>query len=111
MPMLSLRCSKEIPEALLQELSAAVAEAIGKPEKYVMVVAERADITLSATTADAAYGEVRSIGGLDRAVNRRLTGSICRLLSERLGIPAERIYITFQSLPADHWGWDSSTFG
>jgi len=111
MPMLSLKCTKTIPEALRKELSAAVAEGIGKPEQYVMVVAEEAGMTMSGEPGDAAYGEVRSIGGLERTVNRELTKRICSLLSDRLGIPSDRIYITFTSFPADHWGWNKSTFG
>lgn len=111
MPMLSLKCSREVPEELLKELSSAVADGIGKPEKYVMVVAEKVDLAMSGMPGDAACGEVRSIGGLNQAVNRKLTMNICTLLSDRLGIPADRIYITFQSVPADHWGWNGSTFG
>ena len=111
MPMLNLKCSKPIPDELLGELSSAIAETIGKPEKYVMVVSGSADLLMSGEKGDAAYAEVKSIGGLDRVVNHELTIKICVLLNDHLGIPSDRIYVTFQTVAADHWGWNQSTFG
>jgi phenylpyruvate tautomerase PptA (4-oxalocrotonate tautomerase family) len=109
--MLNLKCSKRVPDELLAELSAAVAETIGKPEKYVMVAAESAEFLMSGEKGDAAYAEIKSIGGLDRVVNHELTIKICVLLNDHLGIASDRIYITCQSVAADHWGWNQSIFG
>lgn len=111
MPMLNVKCSKPLPAELLAELSSAVAETIGKPEKYVMVVAENADLLMSGDQRDAAYAEVKSIGGLDRVVNHELTIKICVLFNDHLGIASDRVYVTFQSMAADHWGWNQSIFG
>lgn len=111
MPMLSLKCTQEIPRELLGELSNIVAETIGKPEKYVMVSAEKTDMLMSGTTDDAAFAEVKSIGGLDRIVNHELTMKLCVLLNDHLGISSDRVYVVFQSIPADHWGWNGKTFG
>ena len=111
MPMLNLKCSKPVPHELLEELSSAVADTIGKPEKYVMVVAGNADLLMSGAKGDAAYAEVKSIGGLDRSVNHELTMKICALLDDHLGIAPDRVYVTFQSVAADHWGWNKATFG
>jgi phenylpyruvate tautomerase len=111
MPMLNLKCSRPVPDELLKELSSAIAETIGKPEKYVMVVVDSADILMSAEKGDAAYAEVKSIGGLDRVVNHELTMKLCVLLNDHLGIAPDRIYVTFESVAADHWGWNQSTFG
>jgi phenylpyruvate tautomerase len=111
MPMLNLKCTKDIPQELLGELSSAVAETIGKPEQYVMVVAEKTDLMMSGSVGDAACAEVKSIGGLNSSVNRELTAKLCKLLNSRLGIPANRTYVTFESLTADCWGWNNSTFG
>ena len=94
MPMLNLKCSKPVPGELLKELSSAVAETTGKPETYVMVVAESADLLMSGEQGDAAYAEVKSIGGLDRVVNHELTIKLCVLLNDHLGIASDRIYVT-----------------
>lgn len=111
MPMLNIQCSKEIPPELLKECSSVVATVIGKPEKHVMVVASQAGLLMSGTEGNAAYAEVKSIGGLDRIVNHEITLKLGILLNDHLGIPQDRIYITFQSIAADHWGWNGSTFG
>ena len=66
MPVLTLKCSQEVSADLLRELSAAVAETIGKPEAYVMVSAARADLLMSGEEGLAAYAEIKSIGGLNR---------------------------------------------
>jgi len=111
MPMMNLKCTKDIPQELLNKLSHAVAEAIGKPEKYVMIVAEKTDVIMSGSEGDAACAEIKSIGGLNGGVNQQLTAKICSLLKDQLGIPADRTYVIFQPLTADHWGWNGSTFG
>ena len=59
----------------------------------------------------AAYIEVKSIGGLNRDVNNALSARIMDVLSDRLGILGERVYITFQSIERDHWSWNGATFG
>lgn len=111
MPMLNLKCTRPVPDDLLKELSSAVAETIGKPEKYVMVAVAQDIIMMSGGKGDAAYAELKSIGGLHREVNHELTMKICILLNDHLGIPPDRVYVTFQSVAADHWGWNSAIFG
>ena len=111
MPMINLKCSCAIPQGLLKELSSTVAEAVGKPEQYVMAVGSHADVMMSGTTEPAAFVDVRSIGGLSPDVNRNLSRKICSLLTKELRIPSDRIYITFVSFSADAWGWNGSTFG
>jgi len=111
MPMIKLHASKEISGALLAELSREVAEATGKPVRYVMAVAERAETAMGGEAGEAVYAEVKGIGGFDGATNRDLTARICTLLEARIGIPADRIYVVFESVPADRWGWNGSTFG
>lgn len=111
MPMLDLKCTEEIPADLLKALSTAVAETIGKPEKYVMVAATKADLLMSGESTAAAVVEIKSLGGLSRVVNHELTMKICVLLSDHLGIPGDCVYVTFQSLERDHWGWNGALFG
>ncbi len=111
MPLLNLKCTRMIPDDLIARLSTAVSVTIGKPEQYVMVVAEPVVVLMAGEKGDAAYVEVKSIGGLTREVNHELTIKICVLLNDHLGIPCERVYVTFQSVEADHWGWKQDLFG
>ena len=115
MPLLKLETTAVIADdqhaTLLASLSKLVAETIGKPETYVMVTINPAAIQMSGAPGDAAFVDVRSIGGLNRDVNRKLSEGTCALLRETLGIPPERIYLNFTDVPAGNWGWKGGTFG
>ena len=66
---------------------------------------------MSANSGDAAFVDIRSIGGLTDDVNRRLSQNVCKLLNDALGVPPNRIYLNFTDVQASHWGWNGSTFG
>src|SRR5271157_1516202 len=115
MPLLKLETTVALTEdkrqALLASLSKIVAETIGKPQQYVMVSASQAAMQMSGTPGDAAFVDVRSIGGLTGDVNRKLSQKVCKLLSDSLGVAPNRIYLNFTEVEASHWGWNGSTFG
>ncbi len=108
MPLLKLTCTREVPEELMKRLASAVALALEAPEDQVMVAFDQKKILMAGDSKDAAYAEVKNVGELDRVVNHELTMKICILLNDHLGIPCERIYVTFQSFDTDHWGWKQS---
>jgi len=114
MPLLKLETTvsltDEIRATLLPALSRIVAETIGKPEEYVMVTANQVYILMSGKPGDAAFVEVRSIGGLDGTVNRQLSQNICHLLNQSLGVPAKRVYLNFTDVQGENWGWNGNTF-
>jgi phenylpyruvate tautomerase len=115
MPLLRLETTVALTDdkqkGLLAALSKIVAETIGKPEDYVMVTVTPAAILMSGKPGEAAFADLRSIGGLDDDVNRQLSQNVCRLLHEMLGVPLNRIYLNFTDVPAGNWGWKGETFG
>jgi phenylpyruvate tautomerase len=115
MPLLKLETtvplSAERQSALLASLSKIVAETIGKPEQYVMVTIHPASIVMSGKPGDAAFADVRSIGGLSSEVNRLLAQKVCKLLKDSVGVPPDRVYLNFTEVKAANWGWDGQTFG
>ncbi len=115
MPLLKLETSVALSEdkrkALLASLSKAVAGTIGKPEQYVMVTASQSAIVMSGKAGDAAFVDIRSIGGLTDEVNRKLSEQICKLLNEVLMVPPDRVYLNFTDVEAGNWGWNGNTFG
>jgi phenylpyruvate tautomerase PptA (4-oxalocrotonate tautomerase family) len=76
-----------------------------------MVTASQAAIQMSGSPGDAAFVDVRSIGGLTVEVNHKLSQKICQLLHDSLGIPPDWIYLNFTDVQASHWGWNGNTFG
>jgi phenylpyruvate tautomerase PptA (4-oxalocrotonate tautomerase family) len=115
MPLLKLETTVGVSEdkrkGLLTSLSKAVAGAIGKPEQYVMVTIGQAAMVMSGKPGDAAFVDVRSIGGLSAEVNRKLSQQVCKLLTDSLGISGDRVYLNFTDVEAGSWGWNGSTFG
>ena len=115
MPLLKLETNVSLSEdkrnTLLPALSKIVAETIGKPEGYVMVTINSSAILISAKSGDAAFVDVRSIGGLSREVNQQLSKKISTLLTESLGIVQDRVFLNFTDIHAENWGWKGSTIG
>ena len=114
MPLLKLETTVPLPEEkgkpLLAALSKAVAGATGKPEQYVMVTTSHYAILMSGQTGDAAFVDVRGIGGLNGETNRKLSQQICKLLKDSLGIGPDRVYLNFTDVEAGNWGWNGNTF-
>src|SRR5215469_14281138 len=115
MPLLKLETTVAISDdkrkALLTSLSKTVAASIGKPEQYVMVTIGQSAMVISGKPGDAALVDVRSIGGLNDDVNRKLSQQVCKLLQDSLGISPDRVYLNFTDVDAGNWGWNESTFG
>ena len=115
MPLLTLRTSVPVAEdaidELMLELSAAVAQALGKPERYVMVTLDSGPAAMAGSLAPSALATISSIGALGSGPNGRVAARICAILKERLELPGERVYVTFTDVPASHWASDGATFG
>ena len=115
MPLLKLEATVPLPEEkgkpLLAALSKAVAGATGKPEQYVMVTATQSTMLMSGQAGDAAFVDIRGIGGLNGETNRKLSQQICKLLKDSIGIAPDRVYLNFTDVEAGSWGWNGSTFG
>jgi len=107
----SVTLSEEEQEVIVSALSKIAAEAIGKPEAYVMALVSPATMSMAGAKGPAAFLDVRSIGGLNQRVNREISKRVADLLGERLEIPADRVYIGFTSVQGVDWGYNGSTFG
>lgn len=116
MPLIKVECSEACQSAkkaeVVKNLSKILSSVTGKPEKYSMAVL-RDDVVISfaGEIAKAAFVEVRGIGGLGPAVNKKLSAEICKYLNSALGIESANIYINFTDIAASNWGWDGATFG
>ena len=115
MPLISVKTSAAAGDAgpaLLQELSATLADLLDKPERYVMTLLEEGvPMTFSGSLEPACYVEVKSIGALDGERPRQVSEAVCALLERHLRVPADRVYIGIEDVPARLWGWNGRTFG
>ncbi len=114
MPTLRILTNTQVPSEgraeLLTRASGTVAEMLGKPESYVMVILEDGrDMLFAGTAAGTAFLELISLG-LPEERTAHYSRTLCNLVEEVLGVPAERVYIAFSSPPRHLFGWNGDTF-
>ncbi|BCS87729.1 phenylpyruvate tautomerase MIF-related protein [Pseudodesulfovibrio sediminis] len=97
-------------EGASRKLSALAVRLLGKPEQYVLAIMEPDKALLFGGTADpAAFVSLNSIG-LPEDRTTELSQGICSFMQEIFGIPGERVYIAFQDIQRNMFGWNSGTF-
>lgn len=94
----------------LHTLSQAVAELLGKSEKYVMTIWTTGRMTMGGDAAPALFVELRGIR-LPEDAAETLTPELCERLRLTTDVQADRIYLNFQDVPPGQWGWNGKTFG
>ncbi len=88
-----------------------VASMLGKPELYVMVqINDEQTLYFGGNDSPAALLSLQSLG-LPEAEIKSYSERLCDFINTQLGIAADRIYISFESPPRSHWGWNNTTFG
>lgn len=115
MPLIRVQLSVAVEEKtrgpLMASLSKAVAQALGKPESYMMVVLEsEIPLLMGASPEPAAFVEVRSVGTINPDQARRLAGAVSDILAGT-GVSTDRIYANFAGVPGAMWGHGGDTFG
>ena len=114
MPYLKIQTNRPLAAdaatALIADASRTVAEALGKPERYVMVALEP-DRTMLFAGDDAplAFLELKSIG-LTEDQAPVLSDALCAVVDRALGVPKDRVFIEFAAVPRRLWGWNGGTF-
>jgi len=115
MPTLTIKTNAMIaPEdrrRLLAEGSATVADMLGKPEGYVMVMLEPTpEMSFAGDTSPLAYLELKSLGLPEDRCNE-FADRLCRFVEAHLNVPPDRVYIEFSSPPRHLFGFNGATFG
>ena len=102
--------SKEKCEAIKSALGQAITALPGKSEQWLMVgIDDNYDLWFSGEKMDkAAYVSVALYGSCASDAYDRLTGQICTLYQDVLGIPADRVYVSYH--PVHDWGWNGNNF-
>ncbi|XP_058729006.1 uncharacterized protein LOC131601249 isoform X2 [Vicia villosa] len=115
MPCLNLSTNVNLDgidtSSILSEATSTVANIIGKPESYVMIVLKGSvPISFGGNEQPAAYGELVSIGGLNPDVNKKLSAAIAAILETKLSVPKSRFFLKFYDTKGSNFGWNGSTF-
>ena len=114
MPMIdtkvSVPISTETEERMKEQLGKAIALLPGKSEKWLMLrFEENARLWFQGNRQEpSAFVEVKVFGSLDCAACDRLTAELTRILGGELSIPAQRVYVKYETVSV--WGWNGANF-
>ena len=110
MPYINISTSAKVEDKkkLLEEISILVSSLTNKSKRFVMA---KLDDNLEMYFDDekpCCYLEIKSIGSLNPS---EMAKPISNFVKKKIGIPIDRIYISFVDVPASLWAWNGRTFG
>lgn len=102
---ISLPVSAEKRETIKSRFGKAIS-ILNKTESFLMVGFEdNYDLYLGGNKLErGAYVAVRLFGSASSDACDTMTGEICKIYEEELGIPGQSIYVTYQGIR--DWGWN-----
>lgn len=113
MPYINTTVSVPIPKNVEKELANEFGKAItlirGKTEKWLMLnFTENSSMYFAGSDAPSAMVEVQVFGSASDEEYDALTARMCEVVSEKLGIPADRVYVKYEEY--NRWGWNGGNF-
>ncbi len=110
MPYINVSTSAKLndKEKLLEEISILVSSLTNKSKRFVMAKIEDNCLMYFDDKTPSCFLEIKSIGSLKPS---EMAKPISEFIYKRMGIPIDRIYISFEDVPASLWAWNGRTFG
>ena len=110
MPFINVSTSAKIEDKkkLLNEISTLVSSLTNKSKRFVMAKLEDNSEMYFDDQRPCCFLEIKSIGSLNPS---EMANPICNFVNEKMGIPLDKIYISFEDVPASMWAWNGRTFG
>lgn len=106
---ITMKLTDEQKESIKIKLGKAVS-LLGKSENYLMVgFNDDYDLFMAGKKLDkGAYVSVSLFGNASSSAYDKMTGSICEILKDELGIPGDKVYVTYHGV--NDWGWNGANF-
>ena len=110
MPYINVSTSAKIEDKkkLLEEISILVSSLTNKSKRFVMAKLEDNLEMYFDDGSNCCFLEIKSIGSLNPS---EMAKPISNFVHEKMGIPIDKIYISFEDVPASLWAWNGRTFG
>ena len=110
MPFINISTSAKVEDKnkLLEEIAILISTLTNKSKRFVMAKLEDESKLVFDDESPCCYIEIKSIGSLNPS---EMTKTICSFVHEEMGISIDKIYICFEDVPAEMWGWNGRTFG
>ena len=110
MPFINVTTSAKVNDKgkFLEEISILISSLTNKSKRFVMAKIDDNCKMFFDDETPACFLEIKSIGSLNPS---EMAKSISEFVYEKMGIPIDRIYISFEDVPASLWAWNGRTFG
>ena len=110
MPYINLSTSAKVEnkEKLLEEISILMSSLTSKSKRFVMAKIDDNCSMYFDDESPSCFLEIKSIGSINPS---EMAKPISDFIYEKMGIPKDRIYISFEDVPASLWAWNGKTFG
>ena len=110
MPYINVSTSLKVDDKkkLLEEFSILISSLTNKSKRFVMAKLDDNCEMYFEDDSPCCFLEIKSIGSLSPS---DMSKSLSDFVYERMGIPVDKIYISFEDVPASMWAWNGRTFG
>ena len=113
MPFIDSKITIPVPQEKRDILKAELGKAmsiLSKPESFLMVGFEdNYDLYMGGKQLEkGAYVAVSLFGNASKSAYEKMTAFICDLYEKELGIPGDKVYVTYHGV--GDWGWNGQNF-
>ena len=109
MPYINVSTTTKIEDKkkLLEEISLLISSLTNKSKRFVMAKLDDNSEMYFDDESPCCFLEIKSIGSLNPS---EMAKPITNFVYEKMGIPIDKIYISFEDVPASMWAWNGRTF-
>ena len=110
MPYINITTSGKVKDKkkLLEEISILISSLTNKSKRFVMTRLEDNSEMFFEDESYCCFLEIKSIGSLNPS---EMSKPISDFVYEKMGIPKDKIYISFEDVPRSMWAWNGKIFG
>ena len=109
MPYINISTSEKVNDKkkLLEEITTLISSLTNKSRKFVMAKIDDNSEMCFSDDSPCCFLEIKSIGSLNPS---EMAKSINDFVYEKMKIPYDRIYISFEDVTPSMWAWNGKTF-
>ena len=110
MPYINILISEKVDnkKKLLEEITTLISSLTKKSKKFIMTKIDDNSEMYFTDESPCCFLEIKSIGALNPS---EMAKPISVFIYEKMKIPLDKIYISFEDVPASMWAWNGKTFG
>ena len=110
MPFINISTSVKVndKERFLEEIAILISSLTGKSKKFIMAKLDDNAQMYFEDESPCCFLEIKSIGSIKPT---EMAKPLFDFLLKKIEIPMDKIYISFEDIPASMWVWNGKTFG